>query len=158
MSLEDRREQHDQQVVEKYQDPRFNILMTTRDYVVRPHANNITGALLLGLPRVAEAKGRWYSIICRDADVVNTVTITDQNDSECWQADVVFNSPCDGALFYSDGLCWIVLPITYPGSPHTLAPETRNPTTLAPTTFLTTVGPTTISTSQVSTIAPTTTI
>jgi len=128
--LEDKARQHDQQVVDKYHDPIANYTMSTRDYVVRPSANNVTGAITITLPPVAEAKGRFYSITARDADVVNTVTISDNNsDSECWKADVVLNRPCDGVLIYSDGLRWIAVPEFWPGTPHTRVPETENPTT-----------------------------
>jgi hypothetical protein len=155
--LEDKARQHDQQVVDKFHDPLTAYTMTTRDYVMRPRGNNATGLFILTLPPVAEAKGRFYSIIARDADVVNTITITDQNDSECWKADIVLNAPCDGVLLYSDGLCWIALPNFWPGVPHTTGPDTANPTTLAPTTLATSVAPTTISTGQGTTLGPTTT-
>jgi hypothetical protein len=153
MALEDRRAQHDMQVVDKYNDPRVNYAMSTRDYVLRPYANNATGALILVLPPVAEAKGRFYSIIARDADAVNTITIIDRSDSECFKSSPVLNAPCDGVLCYSDGLAWLVFPNFWPGTPHTGAPETRNPSTAAPTTLATTIAPTTFATS----IAPTTT-
>lgn len=145
--LEDKARQHDQQVVDKYHDPTAAYTMTTRDYVMRPSANNATGAIILTLPPVAEAKGRWYSILPRDADVVNTITITDQNDSECWLEDIVLRAPCQPALLYSDGLYWHAMGLyARPGLATTIAPETANPTTLAPTT---------ISTDQGTSLAPT---
>ena len=103
MALEDRGAQHDKEVVDKFIDPAVSVEMTTLDYVVRPSA--ITAPVVVVLPPVAEAKGRFYSIVVRDADAVNTVTISDRDDSECWQ-DVVLNSKCDRLLMYSDGLFW----------------------------------------------------
>ena len=141
--LEDKARQHDQQVVDKFHDPVAAYTMTTRDYVMRPRANNATHLFVLTLPPVAEAKGRFYSIIARDADAVNTITITDQNDSECWKADIVLNRPCDGVLMYSDGLAWIALPSFWPGVPHTVHPQTTNPATQAPTLVSTSLAPTT---------------
>lgn len=104
--LEDRGAQHDKEVVDKYIDPAGSVVMSTRDYVVRPSA--ITAAMVLVLPPVAEAKGRFYSIVVRAASLQNTITITDQDDSECW-ADIILNSKCDSLLMYSDGLFWHAL-------------------------------------------------
>lgn len=137
MGLEHNNEQHYREVVDKFVDPSTNYAMTTRDYVVRPVANNKSGPIILVLPPVACAKGRFYSILARSADVVNTVTITDRDDSECWLADVVLNGKCDRALFYSDGLCWQPVggsPGGWPGNSTTNAPDTQPPTTTAPTT------------------------
>lgn len=105
MALEDKSSQHHGEVVDKYIDPAVSIEMTTRDYVVRPSADQESGPILLVLPPVAEAKGRFYSIVARAADVVNTITVSDKDDSECW-ADIVLNSKCDRLLMYSDGLHW----------------------------------------------------
>jgi len=103
MGLEDRFAEHDKEVVDKFIDPAASVEMTTRDYVVRPSA--LTAPMVLVLPSVSEAKGRFYSIVVRAADVVNTITVTDKDDSECW-ADVVLNNKCDRLLMYSDGLFW----------------------------------------------------
>lgn len=103
MSLEDRGAQHDKEVVDKFIDPAASVEMTTLDYVVRPSAT--TAPIVVVLPPVAEAKGRFYSIVVRDADAVNTVTVTDRDDSECWE-DIALNSKCDRLLMYSDGLFW----------------------------------------------------
>ena len=103
MALEDRSAQHDKEVVDKYIDPGASVQMTTRDYVVRPSA--VTAPMTIVLPPVAEAKGRFYSIVVRAADAVNTITISDMDDSECW-ADIVLNGVCDRLLMYSDGLFW----------------------------------------------------
>jgi len=84
---------------------------------------------------VAEAKGRFYSIIARDADGTNTITIQDKDDSECWEADIVLNGKCDSELLYSDGLAWIrVASVTRGVGTTTIAPTTLATTTLAPTT------------------------
>ena len=103
MALEDRGAQHDKEVVDKYIDPGVSVEMSTFDYVVRP---TLTGAVstVIVLPAVSEAKGRFYSIVCRGLNG-NSVTITDKDDSECW-ADIVMNSKCDRLLMYSDGLFW----------------------------------------------------
>ena len=103
MALEDRGAQHDKEVVDKFIDPQGSVGMTTRDYVVRPSA--LYAPMVIVLPPVAEAKGRFYSIVVRAADVVNTITITDRDDSECW-ADIILNNKCDRLLMYSDGLFW----------------------------------------------------
>jgi hypothetical protein len=138
MSLEDRFAQHDKEVVDKYHNPEANYIMSVRDYVLRPAADGDTGPITITLPPVAEAKGRWYSIIARNADAVNTITIQDNNDdSECWLGDIVFNGKCDRALLYSDGLAWqnaIATPGGWPGLSTTVPPGTHSPTTLAPTT------------------------
>lgn len=138
--LEDKARQHDQQVVDKYHDPTANYTMTTRDYVMRPRTNNTFGPITLTLPPVAEAKGRFYSIVPRDADMVNTITITDQNDSECWIEDIVLAAPCQAVLMYSDGLFWHAMGLAgRPGLLTTYAPvsgggeTTLPPTTLGPT-------------------------
>lgn len=140
MALEDKGAQHDKIPVDKYHDPNANYQMTTRDYVLRPSAGILTGAIVITLPRVAEAKGRFYSIIARDADAANTITIEDfGNDSECWIADIVLNGACDRCLLYSDGLAWHPLGTgvsRWPGVSTTAAPgTTQPPTTLAPTTL-----------------------
>ena len=102
MSLEDRGAQHDKEVVNKFIDPAGSVEMTTRDYVVRPSA---TAPMVIVLPPVSEAKGRFYSIAVKAASAQNTITITDKDDSECW-TDIVLNSKCDRLLMYSDGMLW----------------------------------------------------
>lgn len=133
MGLEQNNEQHYREVVDKYTDvitPVYN--MTTRDYVVRPNIVLAGGPITLYLPPVADAKGRFYSIVARAAGPAAPITIHDMADSECWEGDVVMNGKCDAALFYSDGLYWhqIRLGRTF----HTGAPGTAVGTTLAPTT------------------------
>lgn len=163
MSLEDRGAQHDKVVVDKYHNPNADYVMTTRDYVLRPEADEDSGAITITLPRVAEAKGRFYSINCRNADAVNTVTIQDRDDSECWLGDIAFTGQCQRVLLYSDGLMWHALGeaagwpglSTTPGPGTTTPPTTVAPTTLTPTTAAgqaTSVAPTTLAT----TVAPTT--
>ena len=129
MALEDRGAQHDKVPVDKYHDPAADYTMTTLDYVMRPSADGDTGPWTLELPPVADAKGRWYSILCRNADIVNTITIADNNDdSECWPGDIVLNGKCDKVLLYSDGLAWhTIMTLTFTGT-------TPTPTTVAPTT------------------------
>ena len=79
--LEDRFAQHDKVVVDKFIDPAGSVEMVTSDYVVRPYAN--TANMTIVLPPVAEAKGRFYSIVVRAALQGFTITITDKDDSEC---------------------------------------------------------------------------
>jgi len=134
MSLEDRGAQHDKVIVDKFHDPAVTYEMTTRDYVLRPSADGVSGPIIMELPPVAEAKGRFYSICVRNADAVNTVTVTDNNDdSECWLGDIVFNGKCDRSLFYSDGLMWYALGemATWPGLATTAPPGTTTPPTTA---------------------------
>lgn len=109
MGLEQNNEQHYREVVDKYVNPLVSYQMTTRDYVVRPDAS--AGAITITLPPVAEAKGRFYSIIPRVATGTNTVTIADKDDSECWTGDLVLNGKCDRVLLYSDGLAWIPIAV-----------------------------------------------
>lgn len=142
MALEDRGAQHDKVVVDKYVNPNADYEMSTRDYQIRPSADVASGAITITLPPVADAKGRFYSFVCRNADGANTVTITDNDDSECWLGDIVFDGKCDRALLYSDGLCWQPMgnPGEWPGFATTAAagttqpPTTAAPTTAAPTT------------------------
>jgi len=105
--LEDKFTQHDKVIVDKFNDPAGDYTMSVRDYVLRPSANNDTGSITITLPPVAKARGRFYSILIREADGVNSVTITDNNsDSECWTDDIVVYSGCEPTLWYSDGLFW----------------------------------------------------
>lgn len=106
MGLEHNNEQQYREVVDKYHDPSADYEMSTRDYQLRPSADAVSGPITITLPPVAEAKGRFYSIVVRDADAVNTITVTDDDDSECWLGDVVLNGKCDRLLMYSDGLIW----------------------------------------------------
>ena len=106
--LEDRFAQHDKEMVDKYHDPSADYSMSVYDYVLRPIADEDTGPIIITLPPVAEAKGRFYSILVRGADDDNTVTITHRNDSECWIADVICYEGCSATLWYSDGLYWHV--------------------------------------------------
>jgi len=135
--LEDRFAQHDKIPGDKFVNPTADYTMRVWDYVVRPAADIDTGPITITLPPVAEAKGRFYSIVCRNADAVNSVTIEDNNDdSECWVGDIVMNGKCDRLLLYSDGLCWHPNgPVgEWPGASTTAPPGTATPTTAAPTT------------------------
>ena len=126
MALEDRGAQHDKIVVDKYHDPNANYAMTTRDYVLRPSADGDSSAITISLPPVAIAKGRFYSIIARNADATNTITIQDLDDSECWVADIVLTGKCQRVLLYSDGIAWHALtdPGEWPGASTTVPPGT----------------------------------
>ena len=128
---EDRFKQHDLGM-DKYIAPAGGYNMNARDYVVRPSADGNTGPWTLMLPPVGEARGRFYSVVCRNADAVNFITITDAGDSECWMGNFVLNGKCDKYLFYSDGMCWHACNVitTFVGT--TPAPATSAPTTAGP--------------------------
>jgi hypothetical protein len=98
---------------------------------VRLEATPVTGPYTVLLPKVTEAQGRRYFVVCRNADAFNTITIADDDDSECWEGDVVFNGKCDRAIFESDGQCWFRCcdTLTFTG---TTEPPTSAPTTSAP--------------------------
>jgi len=107
--LEVRSAQHDKESADKYHNPMADYEMSVLDYVMRPYADEDTGPIVITLPPVAEAKGRFYSFVTRGADAVNTVTIVDRDsDSECWY-DIEFDDSCYCMLLYSDGLCWHML-------------------------------------------------
>jgi len=137
MGLEQNNEQHYREVVDKYTEPVADYQMNTRDYVLRPSANPTTGPITITLPPVAEAKGRFYTIIARDADGTNTITITDKNDSECWANDIVLDNKCDRLFLYSDGLAWMpAFTGGFPQASSTYPPgvTTAHVSTAAPTT------------------------
>jgi len=92
-------------VVDKYHAPLVAYEMTERDYVLRPDAT--AGAIIVTLPPVALARGRFYSIVGRNLSITETLTITDQTDSEQWEGDIVCIADGQGGLFYSDGLRWM---------------------------------------------------
>lgn len=153
MGLEQNNEQHYREVVDKFHDPEVTYQMNTRDYVLRPAADTLSGPIVITLPPVADAKGRFYSIIARNADAVNTITIADKDDSECWPADITLDGKCDRVLLYSDGLAWHAWGSQsgWPGLATTAAagtssaPTTVLQTSLAPTTLdSTTLAPTTV--------------
>ncbi len=80
MGLEKNNEQHYREVVDKFHDPAASYAMTVRDYVLRPTVGE--AAIVITLPQVSDAKGRFYSIICRGSiSAVNTVTIQDSDES-----------------------------------------------------------------------------
>lgn len=134
MSLEQNPEQHYREVPDKFIDPNATVYMTTRDYVSRPSADGDSGPIIQYLPPVTDAIGRWYSIIARNADPINTITIADLDDSECWVGDIVLNGKCDRCLLYSDGLAWHAManPGEWPGIATTHAPGTATATTASP--------------------------
>ncbi len=120
------------QTPDKYVNPNADYVMTTLDYQVRPSADPTSGPITITLPPVAEAKGRFYSMVCRDADGTNTVTVEDNNDdSEMWLADIVMNNAGDRLLVYSDGLAWMP---AFTGSFPGLSTDIPSGTTAAPTT------------------------
>jgi len=126
-------------VVDNYHAPNADYEMSVRDYVLRPSADGGSGPITVSLPPVAQARGKFYSVIVRNADAVNTITLQDLDDSECWPGDLVWDGKCDGGLFYSDGLCWLFLGTLY--SPGPLATTAPPGTTAAPTTAPATASP-----------------
>ena len=132
---EDRFRQHDQGM-DKYVDPTADYQMSARDYVLRPGASPGSGAITITLPPVSEARGRFYSIIARDADGTNTITVQDKDDSECWPGDYTMNGKCDRLLAYSDGFAWLIASDLDTYSDTTPAPTTLTPTTLGQGTTL----------------------
>ena len=83
-----------------------NATLTARDQCVRVTANGVTTAFTVTLPNVSECRGLWFGIVARDADLVNTVTITDGGSSENWLADAVLNQPGESLTLFSDGYMW----------------------------------------------------
>lgn len=106
--LEENITQHNKIVPNKYAEISAAYQMKNYDYVLRLIASATTGAYIVTLPSVVEAKGRTYSFLARDADATNKVTISDGGDSESW-SDLVLNNTGEGAVFYSDGLTWFAL-------------------------------------------------
>ena len=132
--LEDRFAQHDKIPGDKFVNPIVDYQLNTWDQVVRPSADAGSGPITITLPPVAEAKGRKYYIIARNADAVNTITIADDNDSECWIGDIVMNGKCDRVTLESDGLAWYPTGNVgdWPGAATTAPPGTLAPTTAGP--------------------------
>ena len=158
MALELNFHQQHREIPDKYVDPNADYEMSEFDYVVRP-SSHLAGPITITLPPVAKARGRWYSIVCRAAGAVNTVTVQDQDDSECWPGDVTMNAKCDAVLAYSDGLKWFVLGLPCPSLTTTGPPGTATATSAAPTTAAaSTAAPTTAgqTTAAPTTAAPTT--
>jgi hypothetical protein len=104
MGLEQNNEQQYREIPDKFAGPVDTYQMTTYDYVLRPDSQ--AKAFTITLPPVAEARGRWYSIVVRRAG--NNITVKDHDDSECWPGDMILDTKCDRALLFSDGLTWLV--------------------------------------------------
>lgn len=66
------------------------------------------GALTLTLPNVLEAKGKLFSIYCKDLTGPSTVVVQDNDESLGW-SDLTLTADADHVLLYSDGLQWNVL-------------------------------------------------
>ena len=92
------------QVVDHFHDPDEAYAMVVTDYIMRPDAT--TASLVLTLPNVSKAKGKFYSIFAKYASADNTITIQNNDESEGWEGDIVLNGTGQGQLFYSDGLKW----------------------------------------------------
>jgi len=83
-----------------------NGTLTARDHCVRVTADAVSGPFTVTLANPSECRGLWVGIVARDADLVNTVTVTDANDSENWLADAVMNNPGESLTLFSDGYMW----------------------------------------------------
>jgi len=109
MALERLGAQHGMAVVDTFVNPIADYTMTTRDYVLRPDAVTAAVAITITLPPVALAKGRIYSIVAKNATSILTITIQDNNnDSDGWEGDIVFDAADEGQLLYSDGMKWML--------------------------------------------------
>jgi len=94
------------EVVDKILHVAANAVLTPRDQTIRATANAVTGAIILTLPPVGDCRGLWFAFVARVADNVNTVTIQDQDESEGWAGDIVFDGPRESILLWSDGYTW----------------------------------------------------
>jgi hypothetical protein len=103
MGLEQNANQSYREVVDKFIDPIISTQMTVQDQVVRPSASS---AIVITLPPVADAKGKFYSIYARLASGSNTITIAHKSDSEGW-TNITLDAANEGVLLYSDGVRWI---------------------------------------------------
>lgn len=110
--------------------------MTVHQQRIRLVANALTGSYVVVLPPVGPAQGKFYSFVMRTGSAGWTVTLTDDDDSECWLADITFNAKCDRAVLFSDGHCWLALGSSLTLTGTTAPPTTPAPTTPAPTTII----------------------
>lgn len=92
----------DQQVIPKQKFISASTTLTPKDQVV---VASITGNIIVTLPPVAEAKGKFYSIILR-ARTAGTLTVADAGDSEGWTNTTDQDAVGDRRIWYSDGLVW----------------------------------------------------
>jgi len=109
-----------------------DITLNIRDQIVRVVANPANGAVVVTLPSVAKAQGKFFSIMATDADAHNTVTVQDQDDSTDWN-DITFDCPLERVLLYSDGQIWYICDRDFGNAYATQTPATGCPTTLATT-------------------------
>jgi len=102
----DKKPYESHEVVDKILHVAAAALLTPRDQCVRATANAASGAYAITLPPVGDCRGLWFAIVTRDADNANTVTIQDQDESEFWAGDIVFDGPRESILLWSDGYTW----------------------------------------------------
>jgi len=82
-------------------------------YELKPYEHRVlvdstSVAITITLPPVAEAAGKYYSIVC--ITFVEAVTIADNDDSYSWSDETSSVAAAgDGALYYSDGFSWWLL-------------------------------------------------
>ena len=91
------------------------VLLVTEAVTLLAHQNVVRCSTLaeedysIILPPVSGAKNRGlYSILLRVLEDDETITITDQGDSEDW-TDLEMTAVGDHAVLYSDGIKWFVL-------------------------------------------------
>ena len=89
---------------DKFVDPIISTQLGVQDQVVR--ASTVAASITITLPAVAEAAGKWYSIIFRSKTAAYTVTVADKDDSEDWAGDITLANAKDAVLAFSDGLTW----------------------------------------------------
>ena len=106
MGLEQNNEQHYREVVDKYANPFVDYQMTTRDYILRPYT--VGEAITITLPPVAEAKGRFYSIVAGDITGAFYITVQNGDDSEGWEGDMTLSASGQAMTLYSDGRRWML--------------------------------------------------
>lgn len=110
MALENRAAQQ-QSVVDKFVNIIAAYHMRSYDYVVRATANTATDSYTVYLPPVADAKGRFYSIVASIANS-KTITVTHHSDSESWTANASLTVTGHKVLAYSDGMTWHIIKVT----------------------------------------------
>lgn len=66
----------------------------------------VSGALTVTLPPVAQAKGLTFTVFAQTATAA--VTLEDKSDSQDWEGDFTLDAANDYVVLRSDGLKWYV--------------------------------------------------
>lgn len=103
MGLEKNAEESYREVPDKFAEPSADYQLSVQEQVVRAAA--LLADITITLPPVAEARGKWYSIIMTADD--NNVIVADHDDSEYWPGDITLAGAGDRLLLFSDGRCWL---------------------------------------------------